>query len=486
MSLKDIADACDDPLVLDKACEVFKHHISHLLRKWRWKENGKDRYADLVYAQLLYKHRDVPKIARCPCETVLDTARAAAKKVEEFEKDIDSWKAPCDTAAYKEEYNKLEHGFTAAMVLFDKYMQAFNDCERDLKMLKNRQNRNYRTRREALAKAIGKGSVPDSLSKLVSDVVLKHDGDDSFPVLTITDLANIEVVCDDEVEASQFENPVCVTGKEKGLSKKLRDFVDLHEEEFKVMLKQGIDKLQPGPQQKGKKEEPSHFCMRSYGFKEPFTYDFCPNGKNLSENPAVRGLFRVFQVNEFSMDARSFPCHGVGGFVVCLTGTITITLVPPDIADDESDLVRYLADGKDPALAGCVRVLMTPGTSVYVPFGFIGCIVGISEHRKSKDDEPEEAGEKRGRPKKSETSSKDEKEYCSSLFLPCFSTDGSKFKEETVRSVMARLALSKAYLPSRWQEMEGWQVWHSVMSTTLEEHDKRRAAQAEDSKKDVD
>ena len=292
--------------------------------------------------------------------------------------------------------------------------------------------------------------------------VFDHDNQETKKSLSLYGPATFqEVQTLKDVSVHDYERPVGIDAAESGLGKAISDFFRSHEQAVKDLTSKGAIELDSSAERK-KDKEPGTHCFRSFSLATPWAWDL--DGIVFPGTQCKRGFVRVQAVERLSMQPTAWPLHGAGGLIVGFEGTVNVLILEKGVVSGHQDVHSFLKllGDNDHVLETQSTAILTSGTGVWVPFGHVAITVGLSPHRSTLVDNLD----KRGRPKTAGNTG--DRQFCSTVFLPCLSTTDPDDEIEVVRSVNARLAVSSQYLPASFRNDGGFDVWKSCLDAKAE------------------
>ena len=457
--LEELPASCNDPLEVGDCCESFETACKDVLMVWY--PNG--RFEPTVgeeLGELLEDYQDVPTISRCPCKQVLSSTTEAAAKLIDFEKGIADWKSPLNVDEKRRKFDEASEAFTAELVQFDKYMAAFKRLQEKDARDNKKSKRAIRTRKTKYQQALEKKGIPSSFAKVIAPIAYGHDQAEADVQLTLGGALDFDAVGDDgPYSVEQFENRargVNLPADFGGLGGMLRRLTEASKPELTKIANDGINHLKISkvcPITKEKKI--ARHCFKSMKLKTPWSWAL-NDGCSLSEMPCERVISRIFEVERFSMSPDTFPLNGTAGLLVVLSGVVCVMVLSADMIAEEMDIHRYLNSIKDDVLSDEAVAIVGAGRAVWIPFGHVAVLCGLSANRSTLDKNMDS----RGRPKVVKDA---EREFCNTLWIGCYGQDDAKNEASIRNSVMARLQSQKSSLPSSFETLANWQTWHSIM-----------------------
>ena len=294
----------------------------------------------------------------------------------------------------------------------------------------------------------------------------KNEKDQSFTMAGPSDFCVVDDKENDLHEA-MFTRPFVVPPGEEHIPKLIGDVVKNHKDTLDKHIAGGMTALKAvAEQHKGKETFNGGHCSRSFELKPPLKYDL-PN-VDISEVSHERGLVRVFQAEKLSMNGKAFSLHGTAGFAVVLRGWVVVAVLQQELITGEQDVMKWLQQEKEKAIEDIPRAVLGPGDAMFVPYGSVGVMMGLSEKRSTAVTVVEEA---KGRPNKKKDSSVDEIEYIATAWLPCYSVKDADYLPAVRRSVLARLQHCSADMSAPFKSCESWKNYMSFMQQAQERDD---------------
>jgi len=397
-------------------------------------------------AALVQQHQEHLDVRTMPYQGVIDRAIKAHEQLEKVSDDVQKMSVPCVVPDLKEIVTQARDKFDKCRLEVEEYTAAINDvvARETAKIWANKKS--WRNARDYIKGQLVRNAVPGSIARhaaaakqaSISDpntIGISHD----FYLLDFpSDLASY----------GQLGQPVLLQNKESPLYGLMKSYIQTDMD--------AINKQIENLQQQLLAVKRSH-AIGTATATTSLDFDAASSGKIFKiEGDYTKHLVCAMEQNRFDCSPSAAPFAGTPMFVTAVQGSTYVGMMSPDLIQKAgTDFPLFIQKAEHTVFDECPSLVLEPGDTCFIPFGWIGCMVGMQ------DSDDLLAAKKKGKATK-----KEDTKFSVVTVVPLFNMhDAYQQPKAVVQRWLADHLNSNAHWPKSLINHESFKAWKADLET---------------------